>query len=299
MKYPPIPWLAYACLALSTSLIGSYVGIAKLLLLAFPVFLLAWLRFGLAAVMMLGWLRQSADELPLSARSRWLLFWESFLGNFLFSVCLLYGLKASSAMVAGVILAGIPAAVALLGWLLLGERISRQTMLGLVCSVTGIAMVALERAEPATGNSAFGALLLVAAMLCEASYVVIGKQLTAQLTPKRISALINLWGLVLVTPFGIWQALSFDFSAPSATHWGQLLFYAAAASIISVWLWMTGLQKVPAAQAGVFQIFLPLASALVGLALGEQMSLFQAMAFGLALLGLLLATWPKRVDAIR
>ena len=127
----------------------------------------------------------------------------------------------------------------------------------------------------------------------------IGKQLTAQLTPKRISALINLWGLVLVTPFGIWQALSFDFSAPSATHWGQLLFYAAAASIISVWLWMTGLQKVPAAQAGVFQIFLPLASALVGLALGERMSLFQAMAFGLALLGLLLATWPKRVDAIR
>ena len=89
MKYPPIPWLAYACLALSTSLIGSYVGIAKLLLLAFPVFLLAWLRFGLAAVMMLGWLRQGADELPLSARSRRLLFWESFLGNFLFSVCLL------------------------------------------------------------------------------------------------------------------------------------------------------------------------------------------------------------------
>ena len=299
MKYPPIPWLAYACLALSTSLIGSYVGIAKLLLLAFPVFLLAWLRFGLAAVMMLGWLQQSADEVPLSARSRRLLFWESFLGNFLFSVCLLYGLKASSAMVAGVILAGIPAAVALLGWLLLGERINRQTMLGLICSVTGIAMVALERAEPATGNSAFGALLLVAAMLCEASYVVIGKQLTAQLTPKRISALINLWGLVLVTPFGIWQALSFDFSVPSATHWGQLLFYAAAASIISVWLWMTGLQKVPAAQAGVFQIFLPLASALVGLALGEQMSLFQAMAFGLALLGLLMATWPQRVDAIR
>ena len=94
------PWLAYACLAASTSLIGSYVGLSKLLVLVFPVFLLAWLRFGLAALLMVGWIRRGANEPPLNRRSRWLLFWESFLGNFLFSICLLFGLKASSAVVA-------------------------------------------------------------------------------------------------------------------------------------------------------------------------------------------------------
>ena len=36
----PVPWRAYALLAASTSLVGSYVGLSKLLVAAFPVFLL-------------------------------------------------------------------------------------------------------------------------------------------------------------------------------------------------------------------------------------------------------------------
>ena len=45
----PLPHrlLAYACLALSMSLVGSYVALSKPLVAAIPVFLLAWLRFGI------------------------------------------------------------------------------------------------------------------------------------------------------------------------------------------------------------------------------------------------------------
>jgi hypothetical protein len=57
------------------------------------------------------------------AHDRRLLFWESFLGNFLFSICMLYGVQLTSALAAGVVMAAIPAAVALLSWLVLGERI--------------------------------------------------------------------------------------------------------------------------------------------------------------------------------
>ena len=38
----------------------------------------------------------------------------------------------------------------------------------------------------------------------------------ARCRPRRISALINLWGLALVTPLGLWQALRFDFGAVPA-----------------------------------------------------------------------------------
>ncbi len=79
------------------TLVGSYVGLSKLLVAVFPVFLLAWLRFGIAAVAMLGWLRARAGEPPLTRRDRWLLFWESFLGNFLFSICMLFGVALTSA----------------------------------------------------------------------------------------------------------------------------------------------------------------------------------------------------------
>ncbi|MCV2355723.1 DMT family transporter [Paucibacter sp. B2R-40] len=292
----PTPWRAYAALALSTSLVGSYVGLSKLLLLAFPVFLLAWLRFAIAALLMASWLKPGPAEPALDGRTRWLLFFESFIGNFLFSICLLFGLRYSSAIVAGVILAGIPAAVALLSRIFLKEKISTRGGLAVLLGVAGISLVALTR-DPSQGAAAatpLGAALLLAATFCEASYVVIGKRLTAQISARRISALINLWGLALVTPLGLWQAWQFDFLRPGWSSWALLVFYAATASMLSVWLWMTGLRQVPAAKAGVFMVFLPIATALVGLALGEQLGLLQAGAYALALAGVLLATWPAR-----
>lgn len=292
-----VPWGSYACLAASMALVGSYVGLSKLLVAVLPIFLLAWLRFGIAAVAMLHWLRRGPAEAPLSPHDRRLLFLESFFGNFLFSICMLFGVARSSAVAAGVIMAGIPAAVALQSWLFLGERIGRRVLAGIACAVAGIALVSLARAPAgaAAEGSWIGNALLVGAVLCEAAYVVIGKRLAANVSPRRISALVNLWGLALVTPLGLWQALSFDFGAPTPGTWTLLVFYALAASMVTVWLWMTGLRHVPASRAGVFTVFLPVSTAAVGvLFLGERFSGLQAAAYALALAGVVLATWPGR-----
>jgi drug/metabolite transporter (DMT)-like permease len=287
------PWLAYLCLGASMALVGSYVGLSKLLVLVFPVFLLAWLRFGIAAVAMARWVKRSAGEAPLGAHDRRLLFLESFLGNFLFSICMLFGVAMSSALAAGVIMAAIPAVVALLSRIFLDERISARVALGIGCAVAGIAMVSLVRHEQSAGaGSLLGNLLLLGAVFCEASYVVIGKRLTGKVSARRISALVNLWGLVLVTPLGLWQALAFDFGAVPSGSWGLLLFYSLAASVFTVWLWMTGLRHVPASSAGVFTVFLPISAAAIGVTvLGERFSGVQAAAYGLALAGVVLAAW--------
>jgi drug/metabolite transporter (DMT)-like permease len=298
---PHVPWLAYGCLALSMTLVGSYVGLSRSLVAVFPVFLLAWLRFGIAALAMLGWVRRRPEEPRLTRHDRWLLFWESFLGNFLFSICMLFGVAATSAVAAGVVMAGIPAAVAVQSWLFLGERIGWRVGSGIACAVIGIAWLAVARSGTA-GASAdeplWGYVLLLGAVVCEAAYVVIGKRLTAQVSPRRISALINLWGLVLVTPLGVWQALRFDFTAVGAPTWGLLVFYALAASMVTVWLWMRGLQHVPAPRAGVFSVLLPVAATFVGVIfLGESLDTPQVGALILSLAGLLLATAPYHTTA--
>jgi len=289
--------IAYLSLAASMALVGSYVGLSKVLVLVFPIFLLAWLRFGIAALAMGGWVKRGSAEAPLSAHDRWLLFFESFFGNFLFSICMLYGVSMSSALAAGVIMAGIPAAVALMSRAFLKERIARRVMLGIACAVGGIALVSFTKnTDAANRSSLLGNLLLLGAVTCEASYVVMGKKLTGNVGPKRISALINLWGMALVTPLGLWQALSFDFGAVAAGSWWLLLFYSISASVVTVWLWMTGLKHVPASSAGIFTVLLPVSAAAVGvLFLGERFSGAQAGAFGLALAGVVLATWPARV----
>ena len=166
-------------------------------------------------------------------------------------------MSLTSAVAAGVIMAAIPATVALLSWLFLRERISARVWAAVACAMLGIGLVSLSKnelsvhmgsaqeADLASKNAWLGNLLLVGAVLCEASYAVIGKKLTGVLGPKRITALINLWGFALVTPLGLWMAWDFDFAGVAPPVWLLLVFYALAASIWTVWLWMTGLRTIP------------------------------------------------------
>ena len=296
--------VAYACLALSMSLVGSYVALSKPLVAAIPVFLLAWMRFGIGGLAMLHWLRKPGNEPPLSAQTKRLVFLESFLGNFLFSLCMLFGVSMTSAVSAGVIMAAIPAAVALLSRAFLHERIAGRTWAAIACAALGIGLLGLARPEAAVhaqaaaaggGKAWLGNLLVFGAVVCEASYAVIGKKLTGVLGPKRITSLINAWGFALVTPLGIWAALRFDFAGVPTGIWLLLVFYSLAASVWTVWLWMTGLKVVPASQGGVFTVMLPVSAAAVGVfVLGESLSGLQLLAFTLALAGVVLATLPVR-----
>ena len=112
-RTPPTPVtlpsrpFAYLCLALSMTLVGSYVALSKPLAAVLPVFLLAWMRFGIGTVAMLHWLRKPADE-PLAA---------------------------------------IPAAVAVMGWIFLRERVAPRTWAAVACAVVGIALFSLSKPE--------------------------------------------------------------------------------------------------------------------------------------------------------
>jgi drug/metabolite transporter (DMT)-like permease len=310
---------AIACLILSMTLVGSYVALSKPLTLIFPVFLLAWLRFGMGGVAMLHWLKKPKHEPVMSPQTKRLVFIESLLGNFLFSICMLYGVSMTSAVNAGVIMAMIPAVVALMSWVYLRERISLRIWAAIACGVLGIALYTLSNSEllrqyirwlginlpikiaaSHTKSTWLGNFLLAGAVLCEAAYAVIGKKLTTALSPKRISALINAWGFALMTPRGIYFAWGFDFHSVPAASWFLLVFYALAASVWSVWLWMTGLEVIPAAAAGVYTVFLPIAAALIGVfVLGERLNALQLSGFGLALLGVILATLPAKSPSQR
>ncbi|MCM2560345.1 DMT family transporter [Alcaligenes faecalis] len=292
---------AYACLALSMSLVGSYIALTRPLVAALPVFLLAWLRFGIGGIAMLRWLRKPATEPVLDLRTRGLIFLESFLGNFLFTLCMVTGISMTSAVSAGVILSAIPGMVALFSWYFLKESIGPRTWVSLALGMGGIALLALVQADDHgvgqldPGKMWLGNTLIFCAVLCESAYAVIGKRLTAVLSPKRISAIINLCSLVLITPLGLYAAWDFDFTAPAGWIWPLLVFYSLAASVWMVWLWMTGVRSVPASQAAVFMVLMPLGTAAVGvLVLGESFTTVHVYAFILALAGLVLATLPTR-----
>ena len=289
---------AYGFLVAGMAVVGSYVALSKPLAAAIPIFLLATLRFGIAAVAMAPWtFTRKGGQTPTPHAWRQL-FLQSFFGNFLFSICMLNGVALTSASAAGIILSTMPAVVAVFSAVFLRERLTGRAILAVLLAVAGIAVLQLTRAGAEPGESehvALGNLLVFASVCCEAVYVILGKRLTASLSAMRISALINLFGLLLILPFGLWQMRTFDFGALRPETWGVLVYYAIAASMLSTWLWLTGLKHVPANHAGVFTVALPISSTAfaVGL-LGETLTTGHWIAFACAVGGILLiATAPQ------
>lgn len=276
------------------ALVGSYVALSKPLVAVFGVYLLAWARFGIGAIAMAGWARPLPGT-PAMRASQWLwVFALSLFGNVLFSVFMLNGVQRTSASTAGVIMASLPAVVAILSAWLLKERLSARAALAIGLAVIAIAVFASE--QPDTQASQWlGNLLVFAAVCCEAMYVVIAKKLAGHLSAKRMSALINRWGLLMMTPLALGPMLDFSLEAVPPSSWALLLFYGLAASVWTVVLWVRGLQTIPAHQAGVFTVMLPISATVVGVVfLGEELTGLQTVAMGVALMGVVLITTSSR-----
>lgn len=298
----PIPISAYLYLVAGMSVVGAYVGFSKAIVETVPVFLLAAIRFGIAAVAMLPW------TFP---RGGWSVAWSqrgtlialSFFGNFLFSIFMLSGVQRTSATAAGLIMSMLPAAVALFSLVALKERVDRRTAIAVALAVIGVSALTVVRTDGAgtmtSADSAVarvGNLFMVGAVCCEATYVVLGKRLTtANIGAMQISSWINLVGFALMLPLGIWQGIGYDFGRITPGLWTMIVLYALGASVFSVWLWMTGLRHVPASQAGVFTTALPIVSAIVGVVfLGEHLTAVHGIAFVCAVAGIVVVTRARR-----
>ena len=290
----PVPFSAYLYLVAGMAVVGSYVGFSKLIVGTVPVFVLATIRFGIAAIAMLPWTFPRGG-LAVAWPLRGTLVAESFFGNFLFSICMLSGVARTSATAAGLIMSMLPAVVAVLSVVALRERVGGRTVAAVALAVVGIGSLSLGRAE-AGSATVVGNALIVGAVACEAMYVVLGKRLTsASIGPMQISAWINAVGFVLMLPLGLWQGADYDFARITPTLWALIVAYAIAASVLSTWLWLTGLKHVPASRAGVFTTALPVTSGLVGIAfLGERPTLAHGIAFACAVAGIVLVTRGRR-----
>ena len=289
------------------ALVGTYVALSKPLGAVIPVFVLAFLRFAIAAPAMLPWTFRKTGEPPLTRTEHRLFFLLSFFGNFLFSICMLTGIMLTTATAAGVILAALPAVVALLSRWILRETLTARAWVAIGLAVIGIALLQWAKAPdfasipglppaPRLGNW-----LMLGAVFCEAIYVIIAKRLSATRAPLRVSALTNLWGLALIAPLGLWQLVDFEFEVLTLNLWLLLIFYSLAASLFAVWMWVAGLKHVAANHAGVFTAALPIAATLVGVfLLGETFTWLQAAALACAGAGIfLIGTAPRTADSPR
>ena len=264
------------------ALVGVNVALGKLIVAYVPVFAFLLIRAVLACCVFMPEFRAHwRAGVPLAGHEHRNLFLQAFLGIFLFSTCMLFGLRLTGAASAGVITSTIPAAVALLSWVFLKERLQARLAVSIVLAVGGVGLLSVAREHGSDGPNGWGNALVLAAVFFEASYVILSKRLTSSLSPLRISAFANLYAAGVILPFGMWQWTHVNWSAIPWSVWWAIVWYVLAASVFSFWLWMKGIAGVPANRAGVYTAVLPVAAALTAvLGLGETLTWAHVVAFG-------------------
>jgi drug/metabolite transporter (DMT)-like permease len=271
---PILPTRIAAALSLlaAMTLTGFNVAFGRAIAADCPVYLFLMFRF-LVACGALAFLVH-AEPGPRLRAMTWTerrdLVLMALLGMVGFTVLMLEGLKRTAATDAGVITATLPAVAAVLGVVLAGDRLSRPQAAAVALAVAGVALVQVAGAGSGDASTLIGNLLVGGAVLCEASFVLLGKRLAPPWRPLRLALGANVVGLVLSVPLALPQVLGFTPSAVRPEMWALGTWYALSSSVLCLWLWYRGLPHVPTWLAGLATAAVPVAAlAAAALYLGE------------------------------
>ncbi len=286
--------LAYAQLALSMALVGANVGVAKLLAEDLPVAMILGLRCALAIAVLWPLARAMEGRIRLDRGAAWNLALQAVFGTVLYNVALLAGLRLTTALEAGLILATLPAVVAVGGALWLRERLPPRQWAAVALAAFGMSALVIARVAAEGTGSALGNLLVFAGVCGEAMYVLLARRIAGRVPVVTASFWMQVFSLLMLLPLCL-PVLGAAAALADPEVASLLVFHSLTASVLCLLLWYAGMKRAPAGIAGVFTAFLPASAAAVAVGLlGEPFTAVHAAGFFLLMASLVLATWPDR-----
>ena len=281
---------ALACLVLAMALWGSSFIALKLAFAEWPAMWVIFARMAIGSLIFLAAWRWRG-RMDYQAGD-----WKYLVGlavcePCLYFVCESFALQYTSAAQAGMITALLPLLVAVGAFLLLHERIARNTWAGFALAVLGALWLTLagepdqHAPQPLLGN--FFELL---AMVCATGYTLLLKHLSARYSPFILTAMQAFIGTAFFLPLAL--ATSGLPAAPGPTGWIALVYLGSVVTVGAYGLYNFGVSRLPASQATGFINLIPVFTLIfAALLLGEVLSGQQALAAGLVFAGVALSQW--------
>lgn len=295
----PLTPRATAALSLSAAmaLTGANVAFGKAIVAEVPVYVFVLFRFAIAsaALALLARSEPGPRLIDMTAGQWRDLVLMALLGLVGFIVLMLEGVRRTAAADAGIITAALPAVVALLGVALAGDRLSRLQMAAVALAVAGLLLVQVSGASGGM-TTLLGNLLVAAAVLCEASFVLLGKRLAPPYRPLRLSLGANVAGLLLSLPLAAAALPTFDIAAVSTSMWLLGTWYSLSSGVLCLWLWYRGLPHVETWLAGLATAAIPVAAlATSALYLGEAIGGWRLVGAALVIGAIVLGAMASNV----
>ncbi|MDP4075777.1 DMT family transporter [Acidovorax sp. A1169] len=289
-------WKGQLLCSLAMVLVGSTVVVSKVIAQDIEPFAATVLRHALALPVFLALMRWHGQRLPrVGRRDALLLTVQAAAGSVGYSVLLILGVSLASAADAGIVAGTLPAAAALFSALLLGERPGLRLVLSIALATAGVMAVALapESAPPGGASTRLaGIALVLAAVACEAVFILANKRLSQPIAALALSTLMSAGGLLLsaLSAWLVAQASPSTFTVPALAG---VLYYAWVPTVGGFLLWYAGSARTSGVRASLATVWLPVAALLLSVVfLGESIRSWQWLGLGCVVAALLLASLP-------
>jgi drug/metabolite transporter (DMT)-like permease len=276
----PRTWAILALLAANVIWGTTFVA-TKAILDRVPPITVATGRFAIALLVLLLLLAASKRR-PILSRTTAVM---GFVGILLVYVCQNVGLSYTGAANGALIHGGIPVFTMFIAAPLLGERLSRGRLAGLVLSLMGVTMVVLRDAREQLGVSVIGDGLVLLSALGLATYLVLGRRVFGGERQLELVAGVTVFGLLFLLPVTGMELATKGMEGLTQADVLGLLYLGAVASALAFMFWAYGLRHLEAGQAAVFANLNPLIGVIAAaIVLHEAISWIQ-LAGGLLILG--------------
>jgi len=272
-------------------ILGRYMG----------PFSAAFLRFALASAFLVFLTRRIEGHVPRLTRQNfpWLLLLAAT-GIFAYNALFFAGLRTVPAGRAALIVAAIPAVVALCSGIFFKESFGPAKMGGIVLSFGGVGLI-VSGGDPGAllrqGLSG-GDLCIFGCVATWAAYTLAGKKAMERVAPYGAVTWSCILGAVMLLPPALAFGLVHDAAAAGWIAWGCLLFFGILATGFGFSWYYEGVRAIGPTKAGVFINLVPVTAVFLGwLLLGEPLAPSLVLGGTLVLFGVWLTNRrPKTVE---
>jgi drug/metabolite transporter (DMT)-like permease len=233
-------------------------------------FSIAFLRFAMASVMLLGLTRIKEGGFPRVTLGQLLLVvLLGLTGVFAYNALFFKGLSLIEASRASLIVATCPAFIAIASVLFLRERLAPLQAVGIPLSILGAAVVIAkgDLRQIVAGGVGLGELCILGCVLNWAAYSLLGKVALRRLSPLVSVSYSALAGAVALAVPALYEGLPHTVRRASLLDWTSIAYLAVCGTVLGfVWFYQ-GVQRIGTTRAGLFINFVPISAVILGVLL--------------------------------
>lgn len=268
---------------------GAAAPIFKWSISNIPIFPLVFIRFFLAAVLLIPFLKKTKIDL----KDFWTILLLGFFGITINSGFFFLGISLTSAINAGVIAAAGPIFTIVGAWIFLKERRSKKLLVGAFIGLFGVLTISTQSLlKHGVSADLLGNFLLIVSIWGTVGHEILVKKLQSKYDSVLLTFSMFMVGALSFLPLAYYQLahnpsflINLDIRGVTGIIFGIFL-----SSLAAYFLWNWGLSRMPASKVGIFLYADPVAAILVSIPLlKEKLTVYDVVGSLLIFLGIYIA----------